>query len=76
MSLGGAVAQSPIGGALTSSAISQRVNGANGRAMALAAVQVALRVRQLEPALLGSKWMIDGTLLYNDAEDYFGVSNV
>lgn len=47
-----------------------------GGAMALANDQLALRVRYLDPAFLGSKWMVGGTLLYNDAEDYFGVSNV
>jgi outer membrane protein assembly factor BamA len=47
-----------------------------GGAMAIASRQLALRVRYLDPAFLSSSWMVGGTLLYNRAEDYFGVSNV
>jgi len=47
-----------------------------GGAMARAADQLALRVRYLDPAFLGSSWMVGGTLLYNQAKDYFGISNV
>ena len=46
-----------------------------GGAMAVASNQFALRVRFLDPAFLGSNWMIGGTLLYNDAQDFFGTSN-
>jgi outer membrane protein assembly factor BamA len=47
-----------------------------GSAMAVAEHQLALRVRFLDPAFLGSSWMVSGTLLYNDALDYFGNANV
>ncbi|HYQ18739.1 MAG TPA: BamA/TamA family outer membrane protein [Polyangiaceae bacterium] len=47
-----------------------------GGAMAVASNQLALRVRFLDPAFLGSRWMIGGSLLYNNAEDYFGASKV
>ncbi|HXK21028.1 MAG TPA: BamA/TamA family outer membrane protein [Polyangiaceae bacterium] len=47
-----------------------------GGAMAVASNQLALRVRFLDPAFLGTSWMIGGTLLYNDATDYFGTSGV
>ncbi|HEY5374247.1 MAG TPA: BamA/TamA family outer membrane protein [Polyangiaceae bacterium] len=43
-----------------------------GAAMARAENQLALRVRFLDPAFLGSSWMTSGTLLYNDALDFFG----
>jgi len=43
-----------------------------GSAMAVAEQQLALRVRFLDPAFLGSSWMTGGTLLYNDARDFFG----
>jgi outer membrane protein assembly factor BamA len=43
-----------------------------GSAMARAQNQLALRVRFLDPAFLGSSWMTSGTLLYNDALDFFG----
>jgi len=43
-----------------------------GSAMAVAQDQLALRVRFLDPAFLGSSWMTSGTLLYNDARDFFG----
>ncbi|MDF3067996.1 MAG: hypothetical protein K0R38_3597 [Polyangiaceae bacterium] len=46
-----------------------------GGAMAVAANQLALRVKFLDPAFLGTKWMVGGQLLYNDAQDYFGTSN-
>jgi outer membrane protein assembly factor BamA len=47
-----------------------------GAAAALAENQIALRTRFLDPAFLGSSWMVSGTLLYNDAIDFFGTSNV
>ena len=43
-----------------------------GGAMAVADNQLALRVRFLDPAFLGSNWMVGGSLLYNDARDFFG----
>jgi outer membrane protein insertion porin family len=47
-----------------------------GGAMAVAENQLALRVRFLDPAFLGSKWMVGGSLLYNDALDFFGNADV
>jgi outer membrane protein assembly factor BamA len=47
-----------------------------GGAMAVATNQLALRVRFLDPAFLGTSWMVGGSLLYNDAFDYFGTSQV
>jgi outer membrane protein insertion porin family len=47
-----------------------------GGAMAVAQNQLALRVRFLDPAFLGTSWMVGGSLLYNDAADYFGASRV
>jgi outer membrane protein assembly factor BamA len=46
-----------------------------GGAMAVASHQLALRVRFLDPAFLGTSWMVGGSLLYNNALDYFGTSN-
>jgi outer membrane protein insertion porin family len=47
-----------------------------GGAMAFASNQLALRVRFLDPAFLGSNWMVGGSLLYNNARDFFGTSGV
>ena len=47
-----------------------------GSAMAVAQQQLALRVRFLDPAFLGSSWMTSGMLLYNDARDFFGNAQV
>ncbi len=47
-----------------------------GAAAAVAQSQYALRVRFLDPAFLGSSWMIGGTLLYNNALDFFGNAKV
>ncbi len=47
-----------------------------GSAVGLAQDQLALRVRFLDPAFLGSHWMISGQLLFNDAKDYFGNAGV
>jgi outer membrane protein assembly factor BamA len=47
-----------------------------GTAAAVAEQQLALRVRFLDPALLGGPWMTSGTLLFNNAKDYFGISRV
>jgi outer membrane protein assembly factor BamA len=43
-----------------------------GGAMAFAEHQLALRVRFLDPAFWSSNWMVGGSLLYNDARDFFG----
>jgi outer membrane protein assembly factor BamA len=43
--------------------------------MAFATEQLALRVRFLDPAFLSSNWMLGGSLIYNDAKDYFGTSS-
>lgn len=45
-----------------------------GGAIAVASHQLALRVKFLDPAFLGTKWMVAGQLLYNDAQDFFGAS--
>jgi outer membrane protein insertion porin family len=47
-----------------------------GSAMAVAQNQFALRVRFLDPAFLGSSWMTSGTLLYNNARDFFGTADI
>lgn len=47
-----------------------------GSAVALAEQQLGLRVRFLDPAFLGSPWMTSGTLLFNNAKDYFGIARV
>jgi outer membrane protein insertion porin family len=47
-----------------------------GGAVGLAQDQLALRVRFLDPAFLGGRWMTSGMLLFNDAKDYFGNSDV
>jgi outer membrane protein insertion porin family len=47
-----------------------------GSALAVAQGQLALRVRFLDPRFLGSSWMTSGTLLYNDAKDFFGTAGV
>lgn len=47
-----------------------------GSAIGLAQDQLALRVRFLDPAFLGGHWMTSGTLLYNDARDFFGTKYV
>lgn len=38
--------------------------------------QLALRVRFLDPAFLGGGWMTAGSLLFNDAKDFFGNDRV
>lgn len=43
-----------------------------GGAATNVAPQMALRVRFLDPAFLGSPWMTSGVLLFNDAQDSFG----
>ncbi len=47
-----------------------------GGAVAGAQNQLALRARFLDPTFFGTSWMVAGTLLYNDAHDYFGNSVV
>lgn len=47
-----------------------------GGALAVAKDQLALRVRFLDPAFLGGTWMASGSLLYNDALEYFGNADV
>jgi outer membrane protein assembly factor BamA len=43
-----------------------------GVAAAGALDQSALRIRFFDPGFLGSNWMTNGTLLYNNADDFFG----
>jgi outer membrane protein insertion porin family len=47
-----------------------------GSALGLAQDQFALRVRFLDPAFLATDWMVDVSLLYNDANDFFGNAGV
>lgn len=47
-----------------------------GGAAAFAQYQLAIRARFLDPAFLGSNWMVAGTLLYTNAHDFFGNSQV
>jgi outer membrane protein insertion porin family len=47
-----------------------------GAAVAGALDQSALRIRFFDPAFLGSDWMTNGTLLFNNADDFFGNSAV
>ncbi len=45
-----------------------------GVGLAVANEQSALRVRFLDPAFLGTPWMISGTLLRNQARDFYGTT--
>ncbi len=47
-----------------------------GAALGIAQNQSALRLRFLDPAFLGSPWMVAGTLLRNKAQDFFGTKDV
>jgi outer membrane protein assembly factor BamA len=48
-----------------------------GAAAGIAHDQYALRLRFFDPALfLGSQWMTSGTLLFNHANDFFGIRKV
>lgn len=47
-----------------------------GAAIGVAQDQLALRTRFLDPAFLGTAWMTSATLLYNDAQDFFGNRDV
>jgi outer membrane protein insertion porin family len=47
-----------------------------GSAVGVAQDQLALRVRFLDPAFVGTDWMLSSELLFNDAQDFFGNSHV
>jgi outer membrane protein assembly factor BamA len=47
-----------------------------GGAFALADGQIALRLRFLDPAFLGTSWMAQTTLLYNGAREFYGTRGV
>ncbi|MBI2388941.1 MAG: BamA/TamA family outer membrane protein [Deltaproteobacteria bacterium] len=47
-----------------------------GGAMAVADRQSAYRLRFADPSFLGSKWIVTGTLVFNDARDFFGTRDV
>jgi outer membrane protein assembly factor BamA len=47
-----------------------------GAALGIALDQFALRVRHLDPGFLGTQWMVSTSLLYNDANDFFGNARV
>lgn len=47
-----------------------------GVGLAAAANQWALRPRFADPAFVGSSWMVDASLYYYDAEDFFGAKEV
>ncbi|MCC6554399.1 MAG: BamA/TamA family outer membrane protein [Polyangiaceae bacterium] len=47
-----------------------------GAGIGLAADQLALRTRFVDPALAGTGWSADVTVLYNDARDFFGSRDV
>ncbi|HEV8550307.1 MAG TPA: BamA/TamA family outer membrane protein, partial [Polyangiaceae bacterium] len=47
-----------------------------GGAAAFAQNQLALRARFFDPAFFGSTWMVDGTLIYTNAHDFFGNADV
>lgn len=47
-----------------------------GAGIGLAADQLALRTRFVDPALAGTGWSAAVTLLYNDARDFFGSRDV
>lgn len=47
-----------------------------GGAVGLAQDQLALRVRFLDPAFLGTPWMVNLTLLHNRATDFFGTTDL
>ena len=46
-----------------------------GAALAVAHDQNALRVRFLYPSFLGTPWMVSGTILRNQARDFFGTTS-
>jgi outer membrane protein assembly factor BamA len=47
-----------------------------GGAAAFSEYQLGIRARFLDPAFFGTNWMVSGSLLYNDAHDFFGNSHV
>ena len=47
-----------------------------GSSIGLAQDQFALRVRFLDPAFISSRWMTSASLLYTNAQDFFGNSDV
>lgn len=47
-----------------------------GGAVGVAQGQYALRVRFLDPAFLGTPWMVNLTMLHNRARDFFGTGKV
>lgn len=47
-----------------------------GGAVALAENQLGLRARFADPQFLNTEWTVEAQLLYNDAEDFFGNTNV
>lgn len=47
-----------------------------GSALVTAEDQLALRLRYFDPGFLGSPWMTEGSLLFNDNRDYFGNADV
>jgi outer membrane protein insertion porin family len=47
-----------------------------GGAVAVADSQLALRARVANPLWLGSNWLVEAEILYNDARDYFGNRDV
>ena len=47
-----------------------------GGAIGVAQDQLALRTRFLDPAFLGTPWMVSAGLLYNNARDFFGNRDV
>src|SRR6185437_13331209 len=47
-----------------------------GGAFAVADGQLGLRARLSVPQLAGSRWTAEGELLFNDARDFFGLSDV
>jgi outer membrane protein insertion porin family len=47
-----------------------------GGAFALADNQLALRLRFLDPAFLGTSWMTQGTIFHNQAREFYGNRNV
>lgn len=47
-----------------------------GSAVGVAQDQLALRVRFLDPAFVGTEWMLSTELLFNDAQDFFGNAKV
>ncbi len=47
-----------------------------GGAVALAENQLGLRARFADPQFLNTEWIVEAQLLYNDAKDFFGNSDV